>query len=136
MVSHAELAEHVGASTASTWRRVKALEESGILKRAVRLVDASKVGRGVNIFCNIRLLSSDNPLDARKSFEKFVGTCPEIVECFAMSGEWDYLLRIVAADVADYHNFFMIVLLSHPSVASVSSHFALTMTKYTTALPV
>ena len=134
MVSHAELAEQVGASTASCWRRIKALETAGILTGAVRLVNPEKVDRGVNVLCNIRMRS--HARDARQAFEDFVDSHPEIVECFSMSGEWDYLLRIVVADVADYNLFLMHTLLGHPSVASAASHFALSMTKYTTALPV
>ena len=58
------------------------------------------------------------------------------MECFSMSGDWDYLLRVVAADVEDYERFLMRVLLEHPSVGGASSHFALALTKYTTALPI
>lgn len=133
-LSHADLAEQVGASAASCWRRVKVLEGAGVLQRTVRLVDPIAVGRGVNVLCNIRMRS--HAIDARQSFEQFVDERPEIVECFSMSGEWDYLLRIVVADVADYNDFLMLTLLGHPAVAGASSHFALSMTKYTTALPV
>lgn len=105
-----------------------------MLRRTVRLVDPVAVGRGVNVLCNIRMRS--HAIEARQAFEQFVDGRPEIVECFSMSGDWDYLLRIVAADVADYNDFLMLTLLGHPSVAGASSHFALSMTKYTTALPV
>lgn len=132
--SHAELAEQVGASSASCWRRIKALEKAGILTATVRLVDPEKVGRGVNVLCNIRMRS--HALEARHAFEQFVESRPEIVECFSMSGEWDYLLRVVVADVADYNRFLMMALLGHPSVSGAASHFALSMTKYTTALPI
>ena len=75
-------------------------------------------------------------MEARQSFETFVGELPEIIECFSMSGEWDYLLRVVVADVADYNHFLMQKLLGHPTVAGGSSHFVLSLAKYTTALPV
>ena len=133
-VSHAELAQRVGASTASCWRRIKALEDAGIFTRSVRLVDPEKVGRGVNVLCNVRMRSHGR--DVRKSFEDFVLERPEIIECFSMSGEWDYLLRIVVADVADYNLFLMRTLLGHAAVAGAASHFALSMTKYTTAIPI
>ncbi|MES2058063.1 MAG: Lrp/AsnC family transcriptional regulator [Pseudomonadota bacterium] len=133
-LSHADLAERVGASAASCWRRVKALEVAGVLRGTVRLVDPAAVGRGVNVLCNIRMRS--HAIDARESFEQFVDERPEVVECFSMSGDWDYLLRIVVADVADYNSFLMLTLLGHPAVAGASSHFALSMTKYTTALPI
>jgi Lrp/AsnC family transcriptional regulator len=133
-LSHAELAERVGSSPASCWRRIRALEASGVLVGTVRLVDPHRVGRGVNVICNIRARS--HARDVRADFEDFVRSRPEVMECYSMSGEWDYLLRIVAADVADYENFLMHTLLDHPAVGSAASHFALSTTKYTTALPV
>lgn len=133
-ISHAELGERVGASSASCWRRIKALEATGYLGPTVRLVNAEKVGRGVNVLCNIRIRS--HAKETRDAFEAFIGGHPEVVECFSMSGEWDYLLRIVVADVADYNDYLMRRLLSHPGVAGASSHFALELVKYTTALPV
>ena len=133
-ISHADLAAKVGTSSASCWRRIKALEERGILTKTVRLVDPAKVDRSVNVLCNVRMRSHARP--SREAFEAFVDSCPEIVECFSMSGEWDYLLRIVVADVADYDRFLMRTLLAHASVAGAASHFALSMTKCTTALPV
>lgn len=133
-LSHAELGERVGASGASCWRRIKALEAAGLLKQTVRLVDAEKLGHGVNVLCSVRMRS--HAADAREAFETFVQTRPEIVECFSMSGDWDYLLRVVAADVAGYNGFLMRTLLSHPSVSGASSHFALALVKHTTALPV
>ncbi len=133
-VTHNELAERVGASSASCWRRIKVLESAGVLTRTVRLVDPEKIGRGVNVLCNVRMRSHAE--EERGSFERFVQTRPEIIECFSMSGDWDYLMRIVVADVADYNHFLMEILLSHPSVAGASSHFALSLTKYTTELPV
>ncbi|NJR79133.1 Lrp/AsnC family transcriptional regulator [Sphingomonas corticis] len=133
-LSNADLAERVGASPASCWRRVKALEAAGVLTRTVRLVDPAAVGRGVNVLCNVRMRT--HAIEARQDFERFVDGRPEIIESFSMSGDWDYLLRIVVADVGDYNHFLMQTLLGHPSVAGASSHFALSMTKYTTAFPV
>lgn len=132
-LSHAELGERVGTSAASCWRRIKALEAAGILTATVRLVDPHKIGRGVNVFCNVRV--RHHAQEGRRPFEEFVRARPEVVECFSMSGEWDYLLRIVVADVADYESFLMHTLLEHPAVGAASSHFALSTTKYTTALP-
>ncbi|QGP80608.1 Lrp/AsnC family transcriptional regulator [Sphingobium sp. CAP-1] len=132
-ISHQDLADRVGASSASCWRRIKALENAGVLTGTVRLVDPAQVGRGVNVLCNIRMRS--HALEARSAFERFVDERPEIVECFSMSGEWDYLIRVVVADVADYNRFLMQTLLGHSSVAGAASHFALSMTKYTTAIP-
>lgn len=133
-LSHTALAEQVGASPASCWRRIRALEASGVLDRTVRLVDADKVGCGVNVMCQLRM-KSHAPAD-RSAFEAFLLTKPEIMEAHSMSGEWDYLVRIVARDVAGYERFLMGELLNHPNVATAASHFALSQVKYTTALPV
>lgn len=110
------------------------METAGILLNAVRLVDAGKVGYRVNVLCSVRARS--HMADVRSSFEEFVRSRPEILECYSMSGDWDYLLRVVASDVAGYEAFLMRTLLDHPAVASASSHFALSLTKHTTALPV
>lgn len=133
-LSNAELAERVGSSAASCWRRVRNLEEKGVLGPAVRLLNAAAIDRKVNILCNVRVRS--HARDVRGAFEDFVRQRREIMECYSMSGEWDYLLRVVAQDVADYEHFLMRVLLEHPSVGNASSHFALSLTKYTTALPI
>ncbi|WP_157220200.1 Lrp/AsnC family transcriptional regulator [Flavisphingomonas formosensis] len=134
LLSNAELADRVGSSAASCWRRVRALEVAGVLGPAVRLLDPAAVDRGVNVLCNVRMRSHSR--ESIGQFEIFVRGRPEIMECYSMSGEWDYLLRIVVADVADYEHFLMRVLLEHPSVGGAASHFALSQTKYTTKLPV
>lgn len=133
-ISHAEMAERVGASSASCWRRIKALEAAGYLTRTVRLVDAALVGRDVNVLCNVRMKSHAEPV--RSAFEGFIRGRPEIVDCFSTTGEWDYLMRVAVGGVADYNDFLMRILLAHPSVATAASHFALEHTKHTTALPV
>jgi len=133
-LSHAALAQTVGASPASCWRRVRALQESGVLRNSVYLVNPDKVRRGVNVLCNLRMKSHAE--EERASFERFVQGRSEVLECYSMSGEWDYLLRIAVADVGDYERFLMRTLLAHPTVANASSHFALDQVKYTTALPV
>lgn len=130
-LSSADLALRVGASSASVWRRIKSLEAAGVLRQTVRLVDAAAIGCRVNVLCNVRMRSH-----ASEPCEQFVDGRSEIVECFSMSGDWDYLLRIVAADVDDYNEFLMKTLLPQPNVGGASSHFALATTKYTTALPV
>jgi Lrp/AsnC family transcriptional regulator len=133
-LSHAALAERVGASAASVWRRVRALEASGVLGRTVRLADAHALGRSVNVLCQVRM--TRQTISARAEFEEFIQSREEIVECYAMSGEWDYLLRIAVKDVADYDRFVMRGVLAHPSVANAASNFALRQVKYTTEIPV
>ena len=133
-VSHAALAELVGASPASCWRRIKALEQGGVLKSLVRLVNPNQVGRGVSVMLQVRMKS--HAQKERSDFEAFLRGRPEILECYSMSGEWDYLMRIVVEGVADYEHFLMRQVLHHPNVATSASHFALTQVKYTTAIPV
>lgn len=133
-LSQAALAEKIGASPASCWRRIKALEQVGVLGDTVRLVDPAKVGRGVSVMVQVRM--RNHATDARQNFERFLRDRPEIMECHSMSGEWDYLMRIAVADVADYERFLMHDLLSHPNVATTTSNFALSRVKYTTALPI
>jgi DNA-binding Lrp family transcriptional regulator len=133
-LSHAALSERVGASPASVWRRVRALEKVGVLGASVRLANAELLGRSVNVLCQVRM--TRQTVEARAQFEEFIQARPEIVECYAMSGEWDYLLRIAVKDVADYDRFIMRGVLAHPSVANAASNFALRQVKYTTEIPV
>ncbi len=133
-LSHAALAEKVGASPASVWRRVRALERAEVLGASVRLASAEALGRSVNVLCQVRMTRQS--VEARADFEAFIRSREEIVECYSMSGEWDYLLRIAVRDVADYDRFIMRGVLAHPAVANAASNFALRQVKYTTEIPV
>ncbi|SMF77890.1 Lrp/AsnC family transcriptional regulator [Allosphingosinicella indica] len=133
-LSHAALAEKVGASSASVWRRIRALEQAGVIGKTVRLADPEALGRSVNVLCQVRM--NRQTTASRAEFEQFIQSRAEIVECYAMSGEWDYLLRIAVKDVADYDRFIMRGVLAHPSVANAASNFALRQVKYTTEIPV
>ncbi|MFA5988658.1 MAG: Lrp/AsnC family transcriptional regulator [Sphingomonas sp.] len=128
------LAEQVGTSPASCWRRVRALEEAGVFRGTVRLVDPDALGRAVTIVAQVRMRAHDQA--ACDAFEDFVAAHEEIMECYSMSGEWDYQLLVVMADVAAYEKFLMRELLVHPAVATASSHFALKRVKYSTAIAV
>jgi len=132
--TQAELAEEVAASPASCWRRIKAMEAAGILREHVRLVDPYAIGRGLDVICQVRMKAHEP--SARSGFEAFVQEHDQIMECLSMSGEWDYLLRVVVGDVREFEQFLMGELLKHPSVATSASHFALKRVKYSTALPV
>jgi Lrp/AsnC family transcriptional regulator len=133
-LSHGALAERVGASPASVWRRIRGLDQAGVLGRTVRLANAEALDRAVNVLCQVRM--TRQTIEARADFEQFIQSREEIVECYAMSGEWDYLLRIAVKDVADYDRFVMRGVLAHPSVAGAASNFALRQVKYTTEIPV
>jgi Lrp/AsnC family transcriptional regulator len=110
-LSHAALAEKVGASAASVWRRVRNLEKAGVLGKAVRLANPESLDRSVNVLCQVRM--TRQTVETRAEFEEFIQSRGEIVECYAMSGEWDYLLRIAVRDVADYDRFIMRGVLAH-----------------------
>src|SRR3546814_15916298 len=99
-----------------------------------RSLDPAKVNCRVNVLCSVRMRSHSG--DATAAFQAFVNERHEIMECYSMSGDWDYLLRVVAVDVADYERFLMRVLLGHPSVATASSHVALSQTTSLPQLPV
>ena len=133
-LSQAALADTVGASAASVWRRISKLEREGVLGPTVRLADPARLGRSVNVMCQVRM--NRQTQESRAEFEAFITSREEIVECYAMSGEWDYLLRIAVRDVADYDRFIRQGVLAHPSVANAASNFALRQVKYTTEIPV
>lgn len=133
-ISQAQLAEKVGASAASCWRRITKLEAAGVLTKTVRLVDADAIDKGLNVFCQVRMKSHDP--GARSDFERFIDSHREVLECYSMSGEWDYLIRAVVGDVREYETLLMKGILTHDAVLTSSSHFALKAVKYTTALPV
>jgi Lrp/AsnC family transcriptional regulator len=84
--------------------------------------------------CQVRLKS--HAADQRQALESFLQGRPEVMECYSMSGEWDYLMRVVVPDVTGYERFLMRELLTNPNVATASSHFALNQVKYTTAVPI
>ena len=133
-LSQGQLAERVGASPASCWRRVRALEEAGVLGPVVRLVRPETLGLTVNVLCHIRL--KNHLPETSATFEAFLSSATSIIECFAMSGDWDYLLRIVAPDIASYERFLRGEILANSAVATASSTFALSTLKQTTELPI
>jgi len=133
-LSQAQLAERAGMSTTSCWRRIQRLEASGVIRRRVALLDPAALGLGVHVVVQVSL-TEHSPRTAR-AFEALVAKCPEVVECYSMSGERDYMLRVIVRDIAAYDDFLTRTLLHHPVVASASSSFALRQIKYETALPI
>jgi len=137
-VTYDELAGEVSLSPSATLRRVKRLEEAGVIAGYVALLRADKLGLGLTAYLNVRLekhteAHKRNPMDL---FRAAVQTWPEVVECAALTGEMDYLLRVVVADMAHYSRFVMETLLKHPSVEDCRTSFVLDRVKHTTALPV
>ena len=133
-----QLAEKVSLSPSAVLRRVRRLEESGVIDRYVALVKPEAVGLGLTAYLNVRLekhteTHKRNPMDL---FRASVVTWPEVVECAALTGEMDYLLRVVVADMAHYSRFIMDTLLKHPSVQDCKTSFVLDRVKATTAVPI
>jgi len=132
-LSQTALAERVGASAASCWRRIKALEAANVLGRTVRLVNAEAVGLDVAVLCQVRL-ANHLPATTAK-FEALLEARPEILDCYAISGEWDYMLRVVAESIGGYEDFLRKVLLANETVGAAASVFILSARKQSTALP-
>ncbi|CAB5710797.1 Leucine-responsive regulatory protein [Delftia tsuruhatensis] len=131
------IGEQVGLSPSAVLRRVKRLEDGGVIDRYVALVQPETVGLGLTAYLNVRLekyaeTSKRNPMDV---FRASVQTWPEVVECVALTGEMDYLLRVVVADMQHYTRFVMDTLLKHPSVQDCKTSFVMDRVKVTTAVP-
>jgi Lrp/AsnC family leucine-responsive transcriptional regulator len=134
-ITYDELASQVGLSSSATLRRVKRLEESGVIAGYAALLAPERLGLGLTAYITVRLEKhSDrrNPMDA---FAAAVQAWPEVVECSALTGEMDYLLRVLVRDMAHYSRFVMDCLLKHPSVQDCKTSFVLRRLKATTALP-
>lgn len=132
-----ELATKVQLSPSAVLRRVKRLEETQVISRYVALIEPERIGLALTAYINVRLekhseVHKRNPMDL---FRASVQTWPEVVECAALTGEMDYLLRVVVHDMAHYSRFIMECLLKHPSVEDCKTSFVLDRVKNTTALP-
>lgn len=132
-LSNAELAERIGMSTSPCWRRVADLKAQGVLRGSVALVDPLKLGLTVNVFVHVTLKQQDKA--SLETFAKAIEHHPEIMECYLMSGEADFLLRVVVEDLSKFQSLLLETLTQIPGVASIRSSFALSQVKYTTALP-
>lgn len=128
----AEIARRVGLSSTPCWRRIQKLEEAKIIRARVALLDSQKINAGVTVFVSIR--TSKHNDDWLGRFAKIVNEMPEVVEFYRMSGEIDYLLRVVVPDIAAYDAFYK-RLIADIELDDVSSSFAMEQIKYTTALP-
>jgi Lrp/AsnC family leucine-responsive transcriptional regulator len=134
-LTNQELADRVSLSPSPCLRRVRRLEEEGYIRRYVALVDADKVGFGLVAYVTIRLNKHSGSSHAPMSdFARDVQAWPEVVACYAMTGDMDYLLRIQVQDLAHFSRFAMDTLMQHPAVIDMRSSFALQKIKETTEL--
>nr|WP_310327233.1 Lrp/AsnC family transcriptional regulator [Roseateles asaccharophilus] len=127
-----QVAEQVGLSTTPCWRRIQRLKEAGVITRQVALVDARKVNVGVTVFVSVR--TSVHTEAWFDTFKATVQAIPEVVEFYRMSGDVDYLLRVVVPDIAAYDKVYK-RLIAGTQLHDVSSSFAMEELKLTTALP-
>lgn len=146
-LSNQEVAEQVNLSPSPCLRRIKRLEEAGVIRQYVALLAPDKIGLGLLAYVNVRLEKHSDALppntgrnnaninSPRADFASAVGNWPEVVACYAMTGEMDYLLRVHVEDMEHFSRFMMSTLLRHPAVLDVKSSFALQRIKDTTALP-
>ena len=132
-LTNVELAARVHLSPSPCLARVRTLEQSGIINRYVTLLDPLKVGQAVSVFIQVRL--EQQVKRALETFEAAVSTWPEVMECYLMTGDSDYLIRVAVADMAALEKFILEQLTPIPGVEKIRSSFALKQVRYKTALP-
>ena len=128
----ADIAKRIGLSTTPCWRRIQKMEEDGVIRSRVALLDPAKVDVKVTVFVSIKTASHSK--EWLKRFSEVVAEFPEVVEFYRMSGDIDYLLRVVVPDIAAYDAFYQ-RLIAKVEINDVSSSFAMEQIKYTTQLP-
>ncbi|MCA3323291.1 MAG: Lrp/AsnC family transcriptional regulator [Roseomonas sp.] len=132
-LSLGDIAKEVGLTQTPCWKRIRRMEETGIITGRVTLVNAEKLGLGISVFVAIE--TGDHSADWIESFAKTVADMPEIVECWRLGGDVDYLLRVVVSDMTAYDGFYRKLTARVSSLRKVTSRFAMECVKSTTALP-
>jgi Lrp/AsnC family leucine-responsive transcriptional regulator len=132
-ISNTELADRVGLSPSPCLRRVRTLEESGVIKRYAGILDPSAIGLPISVFVNVSLRSQERA--SLEDFEQQVLQYPEVMECYLMTGSFDYMLRVVLPDLDSYQRFLADKLTRIKSVANIQSSMSLKQVVYKTALP-
>lgn len=131
-VAVAEIGKKVGLSTTPCWRRIQKMEEMGVIRQRVALLDPQQVKAEVTVF--VFVTTNQHSEDWLSRFHQVIERFPEVVEFYRMSGQVDYLLRVVVPDIAAYDAFYK-RLIEEIDIADVSSSFAMEQIKYTTAMP-
>jgi len=132
-ISNADLAKKVGLSPSPSWRRVRGLEQQDIVRRYVTLLNPEAMGLHINVFATVALEKQVE--STLENFETLITRYPEVMECYLMTGEFDYLLRIVVPDLHAYERFLMDHLTRIEGIASIKSSISLKQVRYKTALP-
>ncbi len=128
------LAEAVNLSTTPCWKRVKRLEDEGYIVGRVALLDPGLLGLGLTVFVQVKTQRHDSAW--LEQFAATVTAFEEVMECYRMSGDWDYMLRVVVSDIAAYDRFYKKLITSTDGLSNITSSFAMEQMKYTTAFPV
>ena len=128
-----ELAELVGMSRTSCWRRIRDFEEAGLIERQVALLNPKVAGFNIQVLLLVAM--TEHTDENRQGFERHVSLLPEVTECFSVSGDRDYVLHVVVKDMDTYNEFLNSQVLNHAAVRSASSTFVLRRVKYSTELP-
>ena len=131
--NQSELAELVGMSRSSCWRRIREFEEAGLIERQVTLLDPKIAGFNIQVLLLVAM--TEHTDENRQGFERHVSLLPEVTECFSVSGDRDYVLHVVVKDMDTYNDFLNSQVLKHSAVRSASSTFVLRRVKYSTELP-
>lgn len=129
-----EIAAKVNLSATPVFERVRRLEKEGFIKRYVALLDAEKLDKNLCIMCNVRLKQHNGTLG--REFMAAVNAIPEITECYNISGDFDYLLKIYVRDMKHYETFVLDTLGAIPSVGSLQSNFVMSVVKQTPEIPI
>ncbi len=133
-ISSSDLAARVGLSQSPCWRRVNMLEETGVIRKRVALVDRKKIGLRAQVFAQVKLSAHGRAHLA--DFEAAIADIPEVIECYVLMGTVDFLLRVVTVDIESYEKLFFEKLSKLPGVQEITSSIALSEIKSSTALPV
>ncbi len=132
-LSTASIAERINVSQSPCWRRINRLEQDGVIVRRVALLDRAALGMDIVVFATINLTSTGR--QNLVAFEQAIVRHPEVMECYTMTGIWDYMLKIVTRDIRHYEAFVRNTLTTSPAIRELHSHMAVTEIKNSTELP-
>ena len=132
-ISTAAIAERINISQSPCWRRINRLEQEGVIKERVALLDRAALGMDVVVFATINLTGTGR--QNLEAFEREIVRHPEVMECYTMTGIWDYMLKIVTRDIRHYETFVRNTLTESPEIRELHSHMAVTEIKNSTELP-
>jgi Lrp/AsnC family leucine-responsive transcriptional regulator len=133
-LTNKEIAARIGMTTTPVYERIKRMHEQGYIRRYAALLDREKLGLALVAFCNVQLKEHSRPYLVQ--FEEQVRALNAVVECFHLAGMYDYLLKVVTKDMADYQHFIINTLAALDNIGTVQSSFVMTEIKYSTALPI